>query len=203
MPNSLPAPAPVQMPHGGKNPYDFILNSKTKKKPLLSGSFRGRILLIIIGGSLLIIVALLVFSFFGGADQQTVDTLTELAQQETEIARVAAIGVDKAQSAATKNFATTSELSMESSQSDTVARLAKIGHKLNNSKLSLLQNSKTDDALDSAEQANNFDDTFTKLIKSELVTYRLALQNVFGTTQGNTRLLIQNDFNTANLLIGD
>lgn len=150
----------------------------------------------------LIIVVVVVLStvFKGGSNAVT--QLTDLAQQQTEIARVAALGVEKSKSSATKNFAHTTQLTMVSSQQDTVAVLAKSGHKLNEKTLLIKRNTNTDQRLNAAAANSNFDDTFQKIITDELKSYKSSLQKYFSTaTSANERKILQDSFNSVNTLL--
>ena len=204
--NVPPAPPPAPMPGGGsQNPYDFILSGKSKQRPGFGGgSVKQRLIIVAIGGGLLLIAAIILVSIISGGSKGGTEALVNLAQQQTEIARVAAIGEDKASSSDTKNLAITTELSMQSSAGDTVALLKKSGHKIGDKTLALLQSSKTDDELNAAAANNTFDDTFTKLIQSELVSYRTSLQNAYrNATKTSEQQLLQTSFNSATVIIGD
>src|SRR6185369_7159247 len=98
----------------------------------------------------IIILFSVIFKSSGGSTAQ----LTDLAQQQTEIARVADIGIQKANSTATKNYAHTVKLSVLSSQQQTLALLAKEHHKINDKLLGIKASSVTDQQLNDAA-ANN------------------------------------------------
>ncbi len=202
--NNTPLSTPrAPTPGGGNNPYDFILDSKSHKKSILpSGSFKSRLMAVVIGGGLLIIVAVVVIKLIGGAGSGQTSALVDLAEQQNEIARIAAIGEDKAISQTTKNLAFTVDLSIQSDQTNTLALLKKSGHKVSDNQLGLLKSSQTDQTLNNAASSNNFDATFTSLIKSKLQNYRIALQNVFrNSTSASEKQLIQSNFNGASLLV--
>ncbi len=201
--NSPPAPPPPPMPSG--NPYDFIMNSGQKsRRGFGGGSMTQRIVIVVIGLVLLLIAAIVAFAVITSSSSGSVENLVKLAQQQTEIARVAAIGVEQASSNDTKNLAITTQLSMQSGATDTVALLKKSGHKVNDNTLALLQNSHTDEQLDQAAANSSFDDTFTKIIKAQLSNYRVALQNDSKTaTKLSEKQLLQQSFNSVTILIGD
>lgn len=199
-----PAPPPATMPSGnGQNPYDFILKGEGKpKRTLGGGSLKQRI--IIVGGGVLIllIIAIIFVSFLGSTSKGSSDALVKVAQEQTELARVAAIGVAKANSSETKNLAIITQLSMESSQADTVALLKKGGHKVSDKTLALLQDPNTDQQLDAADAGNSFDATFTDLLHKQLNSYRASLQSAFKTASTTQQQLLQTSFNDATVLIG-
>lgn len=188
---------------GGQNPYDFILKGQGKpKRSFGSGSLKQRVIIVAGGALILLIAAVVLISLIGSGGKGNTSALLNVAQQQTELARVAGIGVDKADSTDTKNLAITAQLSMQSSQADTVALLKKSGHKVNDKSLALLQNSNTDQQLDDADASSTFDSTFTQLFKTELNNYRSALQNAYSGATGTQQQLLQADFNDASILIG-
>lgn len=201
-PNAPPAPPPAPLPNGNASNYDFIMNSPQPKKGF--GSMKQRLLIVLVGGLVLLTIIIVVFAMLSGSGGSSVDNLTSLAQQQTEIARIADIGVQKSTSDATKNLAYTTKLSLLSSQQQTVAFLAKKGKKLNEKTLALKKNSTTDQRLSDAESNNTFDETFTKLLNDELTSYRTAVQAEFKTSTNNAeRLILQDSFNGTSLLIAD
>lgn len=206
MPENIPPPAPPPAPlpnSGNKSEYDFILNpANAPKKGFAASSMPQRLALVGGGAVVLIIILAVAFStiFKGGGNAVT--ELTDLAQQQTEIARVAAIGVQKAQSTATKNFAHTTQLTLISSQQDTLALLASSGKKLGPKALAIKQNPVTDQKLEAAAANSTFDSTFQKEITDQLKIYRSSLQRTFSTASSSSaRSLLQDSFNSINLLL--
>lgn len=187
---------------GQENPYDFILKGEGKpKRSFGSGSLKQRIIIVGAGACILLIAAILLISLIGSGGKGSTDALINVAQQQTELARVAAIGVDKASSTDTKNLAITTKLSMQSSQADTVALLKKSGHGVSDKTLALLQDSNTDQQLDSADASNTFDSTFTQLLQRLLNSYRSSLQNAYKTVSSSQQQVLQASFNDATILI--
>ncbi len=206
MPVSQPPPAPPTAPvPSGSNPYDFILKQDQKPKGHFNGgSLAQRITIAVVVAAVLIIGAVIMISVLGGSSKSNTQVLVSLAQQQTEIARVAGIGADKADSATARNLAITTQLSMESAQQDTLALLKKGGHKVSDSTLGLLKDSQTDEQLNGADGGNTFDDTFTKLLHDKLSSYRILVQNDYKNATGvNERQVLQNSFNSVTSLLGD
>ncbi|MGZ6005072.1 MAG: hypothetical protein ACXWLH_02880, partial [Candidatus Saccharimonadales bacterium] len=168
------------------------------------GSKTRRILIVVAGIIFILVIVIVLFSSVFKSSGGAVVQLTDLAQQQSEIARVADIGVQKAVSSATKNFAHTTKLTMLSSQNDTLAVLKKSGHKISDKQLALKTNSATDQQLDAASANSTFDATFTKLITDELNSYRTSLQSDYRlATSTNEKVLLQDSFNSVSLLLGD
>src|SRR5690348_17277322 len=112
--NTPPAPPPAPLPSSSPGEYDFILKTNTQPKrglgPNLSGtSSTQRLIIVIAIGLVLIMFFIILFAVIFKGDDSTSTQLTDLAQQQNEIARVADIGVNKAVSPATKNFAHTTK----------------------------------------------------------------------------------------------
>lgn len=210
MPSNIPpAPPPAPLPNGKSNEYDFILNSTSSPKggfsSKLGGSSTAQRLILVVGGAvvmLLIVIVLFSVVFKGGGG--TAAQLMDLAEQQNEIARVADIGVNKATSSATKNFAHTTKLSLLSDQQQTLALLKKIGRKVNVKLLGSKNNPVTDQQLDDATANNEFDTTFTKIITDELTSYRSSVQADYKSATGtNEKQLLQDSFNSVSILINN
>lgn len=206
-----PAPPPAPLPNapgqgGNQNPYDFIMNSNNKPRGMFSGggSTMSRIIIVVVGAVSLIILAIVLFSVLSGSSGGSVANLTDVAQRQTEIARISAVAVEKSNSTAIKNRAHTVKLSMLSSQQQTIALLTKSGEKVDAKVLALKQNAQTDQQLDAATANDTFDATFTKILDEELKSYRIAVQNYFNSsTSNNEKLLLKESFDGVNLLIGE
>lgn len=195
-----PAPPPAPLPTGNGNNYDFIMNSPQPKRSF--GSMKQRIIMVVVGGLVLLTIAIAAFALLSGSGGSNIEKLTDLAQQQTEIARIADIGTQKSTSAATKNLAFTTKLSLLSSKQQTVSFLAKKGTTLKDKQLTLKKNSATDQRLNDAASNNTFDATFTKLLTDELTSYRTALLAQFkNTTNSVERQLLQDGFNGASILL--
>ncbi len=206
---SNPAPPPAPLPNGNsQNSYDFIFNNPQPPKRGLGSALSGnskkqRIIIAVIGGVILIIVAMAAFSFITSSGKSSTQALIELAQEQTELVRVADTGVGKARSGATKNLAITTQLSLQTTQLDTIALLKKNGHKLGAKQLGLKQSAATDQQLTVAVASNTFDEIFTELLHKQLAAYRVSLQKVYKTATNKTeKQILQTSFNGVTLLIG-
>lgn len=151
-------------------------------------------IIVVAGGTLLLIVlAAVFFSILSSSGKNGTQTLISLAQEQNELVRVATIGTTKARSADALNLAATTQLSLESTQTQTVALLQKQGHKLSSKDLALKQDSKTDTALDAAAQNSTFDQTFIKLLAGHLSTYRTNVKNAYDQSANKTERDILNE----------
>ena len=131
--------------------------------------------------------------------------LTDLAQQQQEIIRVAGLGL--AQPTATldtKNFAITAQVSMQSDQKAVLGIIAKNGTKLGPKNLGLKTNANTDAQLKTAAQNGVFDKTFVQILDSQLTTYSTALQDLYKSSKKATdRQFLQSSYKSAQLLLND
>jgi len=207
---SNPAPPPAPLPNGNsQNPYDFIFNNPQPPKRGLGSALRGnskkqRIIIAAIGGVIFIIVAMVAFSFITSSGKGSTQALIELAQEQTELVRVADTGVGKARSGVAKNLAITTQLSLQTTQLDTIALLKKNGHKLGAKQLVLRKSIQTDQQLTAAATSNTFDEIFTELLHKQLAAYRVSLQKVNKTAANKAeKEILQTSFNGVTLLIGD
>lgn len=185
--NIPPAPPPLQPMSGQSNPYDFITNSANKpKKSLLSGggSKTRRIIIVGVGAVVLLMVGLIVASLLrsGGASQK-IDYLS-LVQQQAELIRISEIGVSKSRQSTAKNLAITTSLSLASQQTETLELAKKAGASTDPKTLALSKNAKTDELLTSADQSNQFDQTFIETLKAALEKYRTLLRKIYQNTAG-------------------
>jgi hypothetical protein len=189
---------PNQMPG---NDYDFILGGGQSPGSYQNpGDKKKRLLVVLGGGAVLLMVFAIVFSLiFGGGDKNTA-ALVSLAQRQTELMRVADIGIEKSRGSASQNLAVTTKLSVASSQNEL---LPLVGRKVPPKELSLNQNSKIDEQLTAAEQNNRFDEEFTEIINSELTDYAGALQQAIDATPGKaTRAALLSAYQNTQLLLG-
>lgn len=163
-------------------PYDFIMNSGAtpQKKGLLpSGMSKKQRILIVAGAGLaLLMIFGIVFNLLFNRPDPTLGASLKMAQQHTEVLRVADIGVKKARSSTTRNLASTVKLSMQSSE-DKIVAIASKGRKIAAAQLNSAKDLKTDEALTTADQNNRFDEAFTETIHTQIRAYLAQLRTVY------------------------
>ncbi len=194
-------------PAGGNNSYDFIMSPEGAQKPGnvfgAGSSKKSRIIIVAIGIALLIVLFMVGSYFLTRASKQTTARMVEVVQEQAEIIRVADIGVQKARTSATKDFAVNVRLSVETSQKEILTLLRKRGHKLNIQVLGKKENTKTDQALNDAFLTNRFDDTFSETIRGQLITYRKHLQETYnGSTNKIEKGALAKNFKDVSTLLG-
>lgn len=195
-----------------ENPYDFFLqdgeNQKKSGKFNLPGgnSTTQRILIIVGGGIVLILIGIIIMSFLSSGNKSNSTQLLEIAQQQTEIIRVANIGLKEksVRSTDTLELASNTTLSVQSSQNQVVGILTKSGTKVNSKLLGIKQNAKTDATLSSAAQSNNYDSVFVTTLQKELQTYQLSLKNAFNSSpKASDKKILSDAFKGTGILLGD
>lgn len=184
MPPVNPAPPPITPASGGQNPYDFITNpgSPTKKGLLSGGSKQQRVIIVVIGALLILVVAIMIFAALSNSGKsRSADWLT-LAQQQTEAIRVSTLGSTSAVDDSTKNLAVTARLTLESQQAQILKYAKQSGASTKPASLAGGKNSKTDSQLTTAKQVNNFDETFTKIMQAQLLSYAQNIKKLYDSS---------------------
>lgn len=199
-----PAPPPAPTGNGQAN-YDFIFNdNKPGKKSLIpmGGGKKGRIIVVAAGAMIVLILIFVIIGLISNAGKADTTSLISAAKQQQELIRVSKIGVDKAKTQAAKNIAVTTLLALESEQDDMQAAVTAAG--LNAKKVLVsAPNVKTDQALNTAEQNNRFDEEFLSIMTSSLITYQKSVKTAYdGATSAKLKAALTTQFNSANTLAG-
>jgi hypothetical protein len=166
----------MQPQQPNNNPYDFITAPTVQtKKPLFGGAGKKGLLLTVVGGlTVLTLLLVVVASLFGG--QSNEDIYFKAIQQQAEITRVANIGVTSSRGNEARNLAITARQTMQSQQPELYKLATASGiEKIDEKKIALGKNTKTDEQLTSANQINQFDEKFIELMISQLKEYQATL----------------------------
>lgn len=197
-PNTPPAPPPMQpdpVPHSA-NPYEFIVSPKQPKKSLLPSNYSKtqRIIFVVAVLVIIMVIFMIASSFLSGGDEAKKLQFINMVNQQKELIRVSEIGVKKARSTEAKNLAITTQLSLTSEQPELEAAAKSLGIKVKGS----AKNTKTDELLTKAEQANNFDAVFVEKLQADLLKYakevKIAYENNSST---KTKKSLEAQFNNA------
>lgn len=184
------------------NPYDFITSpTNTSAGGFRSDNKKQRILLVAVAAIVVIFLFVVVSTLLGNAGKAQTQKLTELAQTQTELARIAGIGSTKAGSLETKSLAINAQLSLISSRQDTINILKKRGVKLKDKQLAASRNSKTDALLQDAGVNNRFDQTFTETIQTKLASYQKQAKSVYSSSTPAEQKTILPSINSIGLLL--
>lgn len=202
-----PSPPPINPNQNDGSQYSFITNPyKPTKKSLFSfGSTKKSRILLVVGGlvglaMMVGLVALVVGSLDDAAKQ---DWLT-LAQQQQEIIRISDEGSKRAQNRDTKNLATTTKITLESSKASINSLAKKHGATIDSKTLALGKDAKTDAALKTAEQTNQFDSVFQKILQTELNEYQAILKKLNENTDSkSTKTGLTSAYSNARILAAE
>lgn len=181
---TMPSAPPPTPPH---ERYDFFLKDPQPTKrtivPLGHGSSFGRSLLMLVGGAVavFIVFALVLNIFF--ARKLDVKTLTQITQQQQEIARIADLAELNATSQDVQNLAVTSELATQTSQFQLLDYLTTKHHVIKTDTLQATQSKTTDSKLTSAQQTGNYNSVYLDTLDSQLASYQTKLSQVYKATK--------------------
>jgi len=203
-PEAPPAPPPAPAGNGQAN-YDFIFNpNQPNKKSLLpgGGSKKGRIIVVAVGAAILLTLIIVIAGLVNNAGKADTASLISAAKQQQELIRIAKVGQDKAKTQAAKNIAVTTLLALESEQDDMQTAITAAG--LNAKKVLVASpNTKTDQALTSAEQNNRFDEEFLSIMTTSLISYQKSVKEAYdGATSKQLKAALTTQFESANTLAG-
>lgn len=205
-----PTPTPATPPPGQQNPYAFIMDDKPnqpKRSLLPSGGSKGaRLGLMAVGGLVVLVIGFMLVSLLFGGDKNKAQQLLSIAQQQTELIRVADLTERQTavQRTSTQALAINTSLSLTSSQQQILPLLKKAGMKNYEKKLELTKSSKTDQQLAAAVQDNNYDQVFTDVITTGLKKYQTSLKQLYSTTKSTKeKQILQSAYKDASVLMGE
>lgn len=198
---------PINTTPQPKSPYDFLANDPRKQRrslPLAGLSFRKKLLLLGGGAVIIMIIIALVSSLFLNGSSNTVQQIRALAIEQNELIRISELGSQKARSSNAMNLAVTARATITSDQKATITYLGSQKQKIPAKELATGKNAKTDDLLRRAEQANQFDDVFTKELQTELKTYQANVKKAYDATSSKkAKALLSDNYNHVKVLIGN
>jgi hypothetical protein len=188
----------------GQGQYEFIMNPAKPKRSislLPGGSLLSRIA--IIGGGLvaLIILAVILSSVFGNKGSNT-QPMIGVAQDQTELVRVATLANSKAESEIAQRTAISVQLSVTSANQALLTYLQNNGTKTGKKQLSLKRDARTDTQLTSAIDSSNFDPVFLQIMQTQLTAYQRDLKAAYAANPGpNGKVLLESQYKAAGMLL--
>ena len=180
------APAP--------NPYDFLNATQAQpKRNFLGGGPKDRKLMSVLFVLGVIVIVFIAFSVFQNLTGKNYATYVSLAAKQTEIARIADIGVTKARTNSAKNYAATIRQTSQSERAQTLAFLKKKNQKVTEKELAIQKNSATDKSLTTAEQTSTYDEKFISTINTLLIDYQKSVKSLPSTgLTASEKILVTN-----------
>lgn len=188
------------------DPYNFITDAGVPQKRAsrlsLGGGSRAQRLLLVVGGAAIALIIVIAIANAMLGSNVSSGGLTKLAEQQTELVRVAGIGLQNAQAQSTKNVAANIELSISSSNQQLLGFLKQHGTKLSAKTLNLGHSTQADQALNAANASSNFDTTFLIIIQNDLNAYTASLKESYAASHNQIlKSQLSSDYNGAQLLL--
>ena len=182
--------------------FDFLANSGGGSKnssflgSILGG--KGKIIILAAGGGLALLLILLAYSLFFSTPDNAI-ILTRVGKQQARILQAAETGVDKARNQEARNLAVTVQLSLTGDQKPLLDALGD-----QNIRISTKDDEELEQQLITAEQANQFDETIIKYLKTELTSYAKNLDAAYRSTQSTKlREVLAAQYKNARFLAGE
>lgn len=195
-------------PSQSQNPYGFILNpNQGQNSPNMRGvggnSMRSRILLVVGGMVLLLVVGSILASVLSSAGTRDNKSLTDIVAQQQELIRVAELGSDKSSDYKTRSLAYTTKLSVTTQQQKLIAYLGENSVVVSKEQLASKLQANVEKELETAANNNRFDETFAKLLDTELRNYATAMKEVYDSVGSEkTREILAESFTSSVTLLG-
>lgn len=159
-------------------------------------------LLLGLGAIILIMLLFIIIALITSSGKSTTQTLVNIAEEQTELVRVSAIGVKNTRGSDAKSLAVTTNLAMTSSQQQTVALLKKQGHKLSAKQLAFKRDAQTDATLNTAQLNNAFDVAFLQVMQTQLKAYQKDVKQAFDASQNKTeKAILASSYNGINTIL--
>lgn len=176
-----------------ENPYDFILNEPEKPKKSLvpkAQSKKQRTIFVIIAALGLLTLLIIAISLISGIGTRGITNMRELTKEQQEIIRVAEIGEKESNNLDLQSIATSTKLSVSSSQTDVITYLADQDIEIKSKDLSENADATTDARLEKARQNGIFDEEYASILVTLLNEYVNNLSRYFDQTDSEKQQLI-------------
>jgi hypothetical protein len=184
--------------------YDFIINTDAAQEPETASRFSKKRLLIVLAViSLGLIVAmLLLFDTRTRANLAQKDRLIEIAQMQTEIKRIAAIGAEKSDTERTKSRAQAIESRMEESIKTTESLMNAREVSYDEELLKAKEDSTINEDLDKTAEFSTFNRAYTKVMDTKLLEYQRLLLAAKDKGNGEESQAFQAAYDDTNAMLG-
>jgi hypothetical protein len=185
--------------------YEFIMNAGNQpKRPMLAlDSKKQRIVVFGAGIALLVIVLMIFANALSASSRKASDSLLDLAAYQTELTRIVTLGTQKTRDANVKNKAITASITLQSDYSDTAKMVNNRRVKIPKELATRYAGGTSDQLLDAADKANNFDAVYIELYTEKLTNYKNKLAEVFPNLSPNEQAVIKKQNQNAKILLGE
>jgi len=202
-----PLPSAQNDGHSGHNPYDFIMTPDTHRAKTSFNFSLGtgntvfiRLGLIVGGIIVLFIIGAMIMSSL--APKGATPDMLSIVERQQEIIRISTEAAKQAATPDGQNLMTNIEMSLTSSQQQTLSLLSSHGVKPSQKELALDKDTATDTELSNAEAAGNYDSVATQNLIDQLQEYESLLQTTYKlATTNSVKSLLQSEFNGTDLLL--
>ena len=180
--------------------YDFMMDAPTSSRRAPGGLSPKIVIAGLVGFLLLFAIVIILLISSSGKPNNTIQ-IVNLAKQQTELIRVAELGLKDARTTQAKDLAITTSMSVTSDFSNlkNTIRAAKLKIKVTELKS---KDTKTDAALETALQNNRFDEEFMKILQAQLVSYQKNMDLTYKATQNKAlKESLKKQYQNASILI--
>jgi len=172
-----------------------------RKAPLKNSSLPVRILMVLGGLFLLMIIVAMFMRLLGSSGSLNKSTMLPVAQDQTEIMRLADSGVESSVGQTNKNFAITVKLATSSQRADFLAYLKTNNFAPKDKDLGLRHNASADSQLESAKSSSTFDIAYKSVMQTTLANYQKDLNAAYSSADTAGKTVLKKDFDAAQLLL--
>lgn len=194
---------PQDPPTLSPDQFDFMLkdNQKPKSRFKLPLPDLPKPILLIGAVILALVVILILASVLSKSRNRGVDQIVDIMAQSQEIARVTNLTEPQMQTPETKALAATTEAALTSEQQQLSEQLQNRKVKFDTKKLDFYIDQDIVAQLQAAAQNGTLDAAYTDYLKKQLTTYRAALEKVYPAASPQTKVILQEAFNSTQILL--
>jgi len=184
--------------------YNFIMNPETQKgSGRLMNSKKKRIISVVVGILALLLVTIVLGSIIKSASGKSNNQVLDLIAFQSELKRVIALGNDRSRSSATKNKALTATYTLESDYQQSVKIMNSRGIKAPKDLTARYAGNQSDQALDTADKANAFDEKYEEIYAEKLAKYKTKLSEVYPSLKPAEQAIVKKQSDNAKILLGE
>ena len=156
------------------------------------GGPKDRKLISVVFVLVVIVLVVIAYSVFQNLTGKNYSSYLSLVAKQTELARIADIGANKARTGSVKNYAATIRAISQSEKAETIAFLKKKNQKITEKALLASKDTATDKSLALAEQTSNYDEKFISTINSLVLEYQKSVKSLptTGLTKSEKKLVL-------------
>ena len=184
--------------------YDFILQTPEPEKKSFSEKLNKKALYIALGimGLLFIIGLVALMDARAKKAEEQTNRLIAIAQMQTEISRVASIGIENASDEDTQSRAQAIKDSIDEALQQTLDLLGARGEQPEKDVLSATADTEVDSTLEKTIEFEQFDRSFEKVIDAQLLDYQQLLLQAEKAGNSDEQQILLTLYDEANSMLG-